>query len=181
MNFANIKTLEISEGSVVKITNNGLVLWEKLEDLKNYFIPEQATLNVVMGISVLEAKAGYVWSNPIPVNMTKESPFKIKVEGTKITQDLTSLQQKIWLSVDEAGTIKTSASVLQVGANWSNTTPLLADGTIHADYKGGAKIDDSIIKQIKSVRIGFKFSDNTIKSSDELKDVKITIPSDKED
>jgi hypothetical protein len=177
MNFANLKSLTIPEGNVAKITQSGTVLWGKVKELKNYFIPEQATLNVVMGANSLSARAGYVWSNPIPVDLTKESPFRIKVEGTKITED-TGLTQKIWLSSDENGTVKTSAGVLQVGANWSGTVPLLEDGTIYADYNGGAKLADSIINQIKAIRIGFKFSDTTIASADELKNVKITIPSD---
>lgn len=177
MNFADVKALTIPEGKVAKITNNSTILWEKTAELTNYFIPKQATLNVVMGISALEAKAGYVWSNAIPVDLTKETPFRIKVKGTKITED-TTLTQKIWLSADDAGTVKTSAGVLRVGANWSNTTPLLEDGTIYADYKENKKLADSIINQIKAVRIGFKFSDTTIASADELKNVKITIPSD---
>lgn len=176
MNFTN---LVIPDGSVVKITDpTGAVLWKKVDALKNYFIPEQATLNVTMGISALETRAGFVWSNPIPVDLTKETPFRIKVEGTKITEVTTSIQ-KIWLSTDAEGTVKTKAGVLLVGANWANTTPLFEDGTIYADYSAGVKIDDSILKQIKAVRIGFKFSDTVILSADELKDVKITIPSDK--
>ena len=180
MNLTNIKSLVIPEGSVVKITDpTGTVLWKKIDALKNYFIPEQATLNVVMTASTLASEAGYVWSNPIPVDMTKETPFRIKVEGTKITEDTTS-KQKIWLSSDAEGTVKTKAGVLLVGANWANTTPLFEDGTIYADYSAGVKIDDSILKQIKAVRIGFKFSDTAIQSADELKNVKITIPSDAE-
>lgn len=179
MNFTNIKSLVIPDGKVAKITKNGTVLWEKVKAPTNYFIPELATLNVVMGISKLEAKAGYVWSNPILVDLTKETPFRIKVEGTKITEETGSVQ-KIWLSTDTEGTVKTKAGILLVGANWNNTTPLFEDGTIYADYNSGVKIDDSILKQIKAVRIGFKFSNTTIQSANELKDVKITIPSEKE-
>lgn len=177
MNFADLKSLTIPEGNVVKINQGGTVLWEKVKELTNYFIPAQATLNVVMGVNALESKAGYVWSNPIAVDMAKETPFIIKVEGTKIAEE-TEPVQKIWLSTDAAGTVKTKAGILLVGANWANTTPLFADGTIYADYSAGVRIDISILNQIKAVRIGFKFSNTTIKSADELKNVKITIPSD---
>ena len=179
MIFANIKSLATPEGNVAKITqkSNGAVLWEKVKELVNYFIPEQATLNVRMDLTALVSCDGYVWSNAIPVDMTRETPFRIIVEGTKITED-TTVQQKIWLCADNGGTVKTSAGVLLVGANWTNTTPLFEDGTIYADYKEGVRLADSIINQIKTVRIGFKFSDTAIASAEELSGVKITIPSD---
>lgn len=180
MNFANLKSLEIPEGNVTKIAkkSDGTVLWKKVVELKNYFIPEQATLNVVMGTSTLETRAGFVWSNPISVNITKKTPFEIKVEGTKITE-VNEPVQKIWLCSDTAGTVKTNAAILQYGIyESSNFGRLLADGTIHADYKAGKKIADSILNQIKVVRIGFKLSNSTITSINELKNVKITVPSD---
>ena len=89
---------------------------------------------------------------------------------------LISVYQKIWLCADNTGTTKLSAGTLQVGDNTSNATPLLEDGIIHADYKAGAKLSDSIITGTKFVRIGFKFSDSAIGSTSELNNVKITLP-----
>lgn len=178
MNFATLKSLTIPEGSVKKITSGGVVLWEKVAELTNHFKPEQSTLNMRMGSSSLSALNGYVWSNAIPVNLTKETPFRVKVEGTLITSD-TSDYQKIWLCVDDTGTSKLSAAILRYNIPMSsNYGTLLADGTIYADYKAGAKLSTSIINQTKYIRIGFKFSSSKINSADELKNVKITIPSD---
>lgn len=182
IDFTGAKAITIPEGSVKKITSSGVVLWEKPEALKNYFIPEEATLNVRMGSSSMSTQNGYVWTGAIPVDLTKESPFRIKVEGTKIADvklgDTDATYQKLWLCADNTGTTKLSAAVLLKGNNSSNYAPLDADGVIHADYKGGAKLSNSIITGTKYIRIGFKFSNAKINSVDELKNVKITIPSD---
>lgn len=147
----------------------------------NKFVASEAQINKRMGSSSLSAQNGYVWSNAMAVDLTKESPFRVKVEGTKITEiDGTnaSAYQKLWLCADNTGTTKLSAAVLLVGNNSSNYAPLSSDGIIHADYKGGAKLSDSIITGTKYLRIGFKFSDSTIGSASELSGVKITFPSD---
>lgn len=146
-------------------------------EAENKFVPADAQINKRMGSSSLSAQNGFVWSGVIPVDLTKESPFRIKVEGTKITED-TSTYQKIWLCADNTGSTKLSASVLMVGQNSANYSPLDENGVIHADYKAGAKLSDSIITDTKYLRIGFKFSDSAIGSTSELSGVKITFPSD---
>lgn len=143
---------------------------------ENKFVASEATLNQRMGSSSLTSQNGYVWSNPIAVDMSKESPYRVKVEGTMIAQD-TSANQKLWLCSDETGNTKLNAMVILLGDTSSNYTTLLDDGTIYADYKGGAKLADSYITGTKSIRVGFKFSDSTIASESELSGVSITIPS----
>ena len=144
-------------------------------EAENKFVANEAIINKSMGVSALEANDGFVWSNAIPVDMTEETPFRIKVEGTKITED-TSQKQKLWLCADEEGLQKTSAAMILYGTTASLHTTLLADGTIYADYSGGVRLSESIINQIKAVRIGFKFSDTAIGSADELNGVRITLP-----
>lgn len=143
---------------------------------ENKFVASEATLNQRMGSSSLTSQNGYVWSNPIAVDMSKESPYRVKVEGTMIAQD-TSANQKLWLCSDETGNTKLNAMVILLGDTSSNYTTLLDDGTIYADYKGGAKLADSYITGTKSIRVGFKYSDSTIASESELSGVSITIPS----
>ena len=145
-------------------------------EAENKFIPSEAAINKSMGVSDLETKNGFVWSNPIEVDLAKESPFRVKVEGTKITED-TSASQKLWLCSDDSGNAKLSAAIIQLGETSSNFTTLLSDGTIYADYKGNKKIDSSIISQTQTIRIGFKLSDTAINSVDELNGVKITFSS----
>ena len=157
------------------------VFTEKTETVihepENKFVPADSQVNVRMGSSSLTTQNGYVWSGAIPVDMTKESPFRVKVEGTMITKD-TSANQKLWLCEQNTGNTKLSAAVIKLGEeNSSNYTTLLNDGTIYADYKGNAKLSDSIITGTKYIRIGFKFSDSTIAHTSALSGVKITIPS----
>ena len=146
-------------------------------EAENKFVPADAQINKRMGSSSLSAQNGFVWSGAIPVDLTKESPFRVKVEGTKITED-TSETQKLWLCADNTGRTKLSAAVIMLGReSLSNYTTLLEDGTIYADYKASAKLSDSIITGTKYLRIGFKFSDSAIGSTSELSGVKITFPS----
>lgn len=145
---------------------------------ENKFVASEATFNKRMGSSSLSAQDGFVWTGAIPVDLTKESPFRVKVEGTKITDEFTTTTawQKIWLCADDTGTTKLSAAVLWVGQTSSNYATLLEDGTIYADYKAGVKLSDDIISNTKYIRIGFKFSDAAISSTDELSGVSITFP-----
>ena len=163
-----------ADGNIYTYINKTVTINHEAE---NKFIPSEATINKSMGVSELEAKDGFVWSNAIPVDLSKETPFRIKVEGTKITED-TSQQQKLWLCSDSAGTVKTSAAMIVCGTTANLHTTLLSDGTIYADYSGGSRLSESVINQIQSVRIGFKFSNSAITSVDELSNVKITILSD---
>ena len=147
----------------------------------NKFVASEAQINKRMGSSSLSAANGIVWSGAIPVDLTKETPFRVKVEGTKILEPKAGgsdeSYQKLWLCSDISGATKLSASILiyNKGA-LTSVTPVLADGTFHADYKDGAKLSDSIISQTKSIRVGFKFSDSAIGSTSELSGVKITFP-----
>lgn len=147
-------------------------------EAENKFVASTATINQRMGSSSLSTQNGLVWTDAIAVDLTKESPFRVKVEGTKIAEKVsgTDHYQKLWLCADDTGTSKLSAAVIYVGATSGNYTTLLEDGTIYADYKGGAKLSDSIISQTKYLRIGFKFSDSAIGSTSELSNVKITFP-----
>lgn len=151
-------------------------------EAENKFIASEAQINKRMGSSSLSTQNGFVWTGAIAVDLTKESPFRIKVEGTKITEvegtDADAQYQKLWLCADDTGTTKLSAAVLCVGQNSSNFAPIDKDGVIHADYKGGAKLSDSIITGTKYIHLGFKFSDSAIGSTSELSGVKITFPSD---
>ena len=143
----------------------------------NKFVASEAQINKRMGTSSLSVQNGFVWTGAIAVDLTKETPFRVKVEGTKITTD-TSTYQKIWLCADNTGTTKLSAAVIVLGQEASgNYTTLLEDGTIYADYKANAKLSNDIITATKYIRIGFKFSDTAISSTSELSGVKITIPS----
>jgi hypothetical protein len=143
---------------------------------ENKFIASEATLNKRMGSSSLSDANGYVWTGAIPVDLTKESPFRIKVEGTQIVE-CTTEHQKLWLCADNTGTTKLSAAVMLFGAAATSSYGVLfEDGTIHADYKAGVKLSDSIITGTKYIRIGFKFSDSAISSTSELSDVSITFP-----
>lgn len=142
---------------------------------ENKFIASEATLNKRMGSSSLSTQNGYVWTGAIPVDLTKETPFRVLVEGTQITKD-TSTYQKFWLCADNTGTTKLSAGVLMTGITLNNYTTLLEDGTIHADYKGGTKLSDSIISSTKYIRVGFKFSDTAISNASALSGVSITFP-----
>ncbi len=144
----------------------------------NKFVASEAAINTRMGSSSPSTQNGFVWTGAIPVDLTKESPFEIKVEGTKITED-TSEYQKLWLCADNTGSTKLSAAVLvagKQGASGNSFGTLLKDGTIYADYKEGSKVSDSIISQTKFLRIGFKFSDSVIGSVSELSGVSITFP-----
>jgi hypothetical protein len=155
---------------------------EKTETIKheaqNKFVASEAQINKRMGSSSLSAQDGFVWTGAMAVDLTKESPFRVKVEGTLITEYNTtvSVYQKIWLCEDNTGSTKLSAATLMVGDGGSNAAPLSEDGIIHADYKGGAKLSDSIITSTKYIRIGFKFSDSAITNTSALSGVKITFP-----
>ena len=146
-------------------------------EAENKFVPSDAQINKRMGSSTISAKDGFVWSGAIPVDLTKETPFRVKVEGTKIVED-TSEQQKLWLCSDINGQTKISAAVIMTDReNSPSYTVLLDDGTIYVDYLEGKRLSDSIITSTKSIRIGFKFSDSAIASTSALSGVKITIPS----
>ena len=175
----NVAEMTDTSKAYVLSTNGNIYAYANVtvkHEAENKFIPSEAAINKSMGVSALETNDGFVWSNAIPVDMTKETPFRIKVEGTEITED-TSQKQKLWLCADEGGLQKTSAAIIVYGTTASLHTTLLEDGTIYADYSGGTRLNDSIINQIKTVRIGFKFSDTAITSTDELNGVKITFPS----
>ena len=177
-NFANDKS-ECTDTSKLYVLPDGFIYayMKKTEAIfhesENKFISSKATINKRMGSSSLSAQDGYVWTGAIPVDLTKESPFRIKVEGTLIASD-TSDNQKLWLCADDTGTTKLSAAVLRASGSGGNFGVLLEDGTIHADYKGGVKLSSDIITGTKFVRIGFKFSDTAIGSTSELSGVSIT-------
>lgn len=148
---------------------------------ENKFVAREAQINKRMGSSSISTQNGYVWTGAIPVDLTKESPFRVKVEGTKILEpkasDANGALQKLWLCADNTGSTKLSASILLYDKGvLSNVTSVLEDSTFYADYKDGAKLSDSIISQTKYIRIGFKFSDSAIGSTSELSGVKITFP-----
>jgi hypothetical protein len=145
---------------------------------ENKFVASEATLNKRMGSSSLSDADGYVWTGAIPVDLSAETPFRIKVEGTKII-DCDEEYQKLWLCSDVEGTTKTEAIVLNYdfsGAGAGNYGVLLEDGTFYADYKNGKRIDDDTLNKIKSIRLGFKFSDSAITDVSKLNGVSITFP-----
>lgn len=147
-----------------------------IKEAENLFKASESTLNAVMGSSSTSAKNGYVWSNLIPIDLKKASPFVVRVKGTKIATD-TSNTQKLWLC-DSAGA-KLSASILypwresaQIPANNTNVDD---DGAFWADYKGGAKVSDSIINSTKYIRVGFAMnSTGTAVTVNDLANVSIT-------
>jgi hypothetical protein len=141
-------------------------------------VASEAQINKRMGSSSLSAQNGYVWSGAIAVDLTKESPFRVKVEGTKILEPGSSeVYQKLWLCADDTGSTKLNASILfNASVAYTKVTSVSDDGVFYADYMDGTKLGSDIISQTKYMRIGFKFSDSAISSTSELSGVKITFP-----
>ena len=146
-----------------------------IKEAENLFKADEAVLNAVMGSSSTSTLDGYVWSGLIPIDLTKASPFVVRVEGTQIATD-TSTKQKMWLC-DSNGK-KLSAALLypwresvQIPSNYTNVED---DGTFYADYKSGAKVSDSIIANTKYIRVGFAMNAGTAVTVNDLANVSIT-------
>ena len=168
-----------TDGFVYAYTNKAETVIHKAE---NKFKPSECSINKRMSSTSLSDANGYVWTGAIPIDLTKESPFRVKVLGTMITSvktgDTDEAYQKIWLCADNTGTTKLSAGLLRVGEISSNYTTLFADGTFYADYKNGAKLSNDVISATKYIRIGFKYSNSAIASTSAVTGVSITFPSD---
>ena len=154
-----------------------------IKEAENLFKASEASLNKNVDGGTAN---GYVTTGLIPIDLTKQSPFIVKIEGNTRLLTQTAGTQKFNLC-NESGA-KVSAALLHhftEGIVNGNYSAVLSDGTFFADYKctgnmsyesyvANCKVSDSIISQTKYIKICFAIKDGTAITASDLDGISIT-------